>query len=98
MEETTIYYQFENGSVAERTVTGSGAVTPPEGATEVTEEEYRTARVAIEEANGQRRQERQAEERAQMKADYDALRALGVPVDTARRLTGFSGPGETDES
>ncbi|MEU5834456.1 hypothetical protein ABZ820_12400 [Streptomyces diacarni] len=99
VEEKTIYYRFPNGSVAERTVTGGAdEVTPPEGAVEISEEEYRAALAAIEEANEQRRQEQEAEAEAQRKADYEALRALGLPEETARRITGYTGPDESEES
>lgn len=93
MEEKTIYYRFPDGSVAERIVTGGdGDVTPPEGAVEITEEEYRAALAAIEEQIEQERQAQREAEQARIKADYEALRALGVPEETARRLTGYTGP------
>ncbi|MFF5668782.1 hypothetical protein ACFY8S_01375 [Streptomyces hygroscopicus] len=99
MEETTIYYRFPDGSVAERIITGGdGAVPPPGGAVEITEEEYRAALAAIEEQIEQERQEQQEAEQARIKADYDALRALGVPEETARRLTGYTGPDDPEES
>lgn len=34
----------------------------------------------------------QAKELAQLKADYDALIAAGIPAATARRITGYNGP------
>ncbi|MFD8509728.1 hypothetical protein ACFV27_01080 [Streptomyces antimycoticus] len=93
METRTIYYKFADGSIAERVITGAVEdVLPPEGAEEISEEEYRAALAAIEAANEQQRQEQEAEQQARMKADYEALRAVGVPEETARRLTGYMGP------
>ncbi|MEU8870423.1 hypothetical protein AB0D24_04520 [Streptomyces javensis] len=99
MDETTIYYRYDNGSVAKRVVAGAGEDIPvPDGATVITEEEYTAALAAIEEANEAQRQEEEAQHQAQVRADYDALRALGVPEETARRLTGYTGPDDPEES
>ena len=97
MEETTIHYQFENGSVAERVISGgTGDASPPVGASEITKEQYDAALAVIKEANEQQEAEERAAEQARIGADYEALRALGVPEDTARRLTGYTGPDQPD--
>lgn len=93
MEETVIYYQFGDGSVAERVVTGgTGTPTPPDGAVEITEAEYQAALATIVDENQQGRDDLEEEEQARAKGDYDALIALGMPEETARRLSGYRGP------
>lgn len=96
MEKTTIYYQYEDGSVAHRVTTGGAKPATPEGATEISEEEYRAALAAIEDANRERAEERRAEEQARAKADYEALLAAGIPEETARRMSGYTGPSEAE--
>lgn len=99
MEETTIYYQFPDGSVAERTVSGgTGDVEPPEGAVEITKEEYEAALAVIEEERERKRQEEKDAAEARAREDYEALRALGVPEETARRMSGYTGLSDPEES
>lgn len=99
MDTRTIYYKYADGSVAERVITGNGdEVPPPDGAEEISEEDYRAAFAAIEAANELEGQEQEAQHQARVKADYEALRAVGVPEDTARRLTGYTGPDSTADA
>lgn len=97
--ETTLYYRFPDGSVAMRTITGGdGTALPPLGATEITEEEYRAAYADLVERHRQQREEQEREEQERSQADYFALRAVGVPEETARRLTGYTGPDDPEAS
>lgn len=99
MEETTIYYQWPDGAVAERTVSGGAeTVTPPEGAVEITEEEYRAALATMEEEREREREKQKETEDAAIREDYEALRALGVPEETARRLSGYTGTDDPEVS
>lgn len=94
MAEAKLYYRTAGGVLASRVVTGESAQAPalPQGATLLTEAEHA-------QALGEVRAERQeyvdglvAAAEANQGSDYQALRALGVPEETARRLTGYTGP------
>ena len=90
--DRTIYYRFADGSVAEKVVTVPAedtVVTPPEGATEITKEQYDTELAAIEAANAAALAETQAADRARQREDYEALLAAGIPEATARRMSGY---------
>lgn len=58
----------------------------------ITKDEYDQLAAEMQAASDAKAAEADAAAAAQRKADYDALRALGVPEDTARRLTGYTGP------
>ncbi|MFJ5037925.1 hypothetical protein [Streptomyces parvulus] len=90
MNEVTLYFRSEDGSVSRRVscVPGDSPYTKP-GAVPISKDEYeqRLAEIlAVREAHvaGLLEQEEQ-----QQRDDYEALIALKVPVATARRLTGY---------
>lgn len=89
------YYSFPDGSVAERVVTTDdpGKVIPvPDGATEITADEYAARLAQIQAANEQQQADTQAAEAAAKKAAYDELRAAGISDAVARTLSGYQGP------
>jgi hypothetical protein len=90
MADASLYYRTAGGALASRTVTGDHAEAPPlpEGATALTEAEYADAQEQRQAHTQQLTQETEANQQA----DYEALRALGVPEATTRRLTGYMGP------
>lgn len=93
---TTRYYRFADGSIEAVEITGErGDHIPPEGATEITEEEYESTLADIRAAREARRAQQQQEDEARTRADYEALRSLGVPEGTARRLSGYMGGADT---
>ncbi|MGV9913404.1 hypothetical protein [Streptomyces tendae] len=98
MPDTTLYYRTAGGALASQAASGetAGAPSLPEGATALTREEYETELAAIEAARQEHAEELVAADEANQRADYQALRASGIPETTARRLTGFRGTGETD--
>ncbi|MEU1852936.1 hypothetical protein ABZ499_27635 [Streptomyces sp. NPDC019990] len=97
MAEATLYYRTAAGVLASRTVTGDQAELPalPEGATPLTEAEYADALADVEAQRHAYVEQLAQEAEANQKADYQALRAAGIPEATARRLSGYSGPDES---
>ncbi|WP_309317385.1 hypothetical protein [Streptomyces salinarius] len=98
MPDTTLYYRTADGALATQTVSGETAEAPalPEGATELTEAEYAAEFAAIEEARQEHAADLVAADEANQSADYEALRAAGIPEATTRRLTGYTGPDTAD--
>ncbi|MFK0063341.1 hypothetical protein ACIQTN_29450 [Streptomyces werraensis] len=91
MADATLYYRTATGALVSRAVTGE-APDLPEGATELTAEQYALELEAIEEARQEHVEDLVATDEANALADYQALRASGIPEATARRLTGYTGP------
>jgi hypothetical protein len=93
MAEATLYYRTADGVLTSRVVTGETVEEPalPEGATELTAEQYETALAAVNEARQEHAEELVATDQANAHADYEALLASGIPEATARRLTGYAG-------
>lgn len=98
MAETIQYFRTAGGVLASRTaITDAEEPQPlPDGATELTEEEYEAALVDVEAARQQYAEELVAADEANQRADYTALRTSGIPEETARRLTGYDGPDAED--
>ncbi|WP_405961296.1 hypothetical protein OG235_37180 [Streptomyces sp. NBC_00024] len=94
MAEARLYYRTDGGALVSRVVTGESAEAPalPEGATPLTEAEYTAALGVVEAEREEYKQELMAGEEAAQQADYDALKASGIPEATARRLSGYTGP------
>ncbi|MEV5929901.1 hypothetical protein ACPCSG_26960 [Streptomyces cellulosae] len=92
MADATLYYRTAEGSLVSRVVTGGGEPALPDGATALTEEEYLAALADVEAARQAHADELVAADEANQLADYQALRASGIPEATARRLTGYDGP------
>ncbi|MFE2424619.1 hypothetical protein [Streptomyces hokutonensis] len=88
MQEQTFYYEYPDGSVAER-VTAAADPVHPAGATLLTQDEYDSKRQAIEADLEQRKADVQAQESAQKKNAYDALVAAGFSADVAQTLSGY---------
>jgi hypothetical protein len=67
-------------------------VDTPEGCRRVEKDEY-DARMAEVQAEREAAEQAQREaDAARQKADYDALKALGLPEEMCRRLSGYTGP------
>ncbi|MER7742302.1 hypothetical protein ABTX34_28975 [Streptomyces sp. NPDC096538] len=94
MADVTLYYRDAEGTLVSRTVTGEGAQPPepPEGSTVLTTAEYETALAEVEAERQAYAQQLAETDQANQLADYQALRASGIPEATARRLTGYTGP------
>jgi len=91
MTMTTVYVQYPNGSVARlETTTDPAEVTLPEGAEQITGEQYDQALAAIQQTNARRRAELDEQLNQEARGDYEALLALNVPESTARRLSGYT--------
>ncbi|MGX1301318.1 hypothetical protein RKD35_002806 [Streptomyces albogriseolus] len=95
-EDVTLYYRTAGGVLATRRVSGDHAEAPdlPDGATPLTAEEYDTELAAVQAERQEYVDLLASEAAANQAADYQALRALNVPEETARRLTGYTGPGD----
>ncbi|WP_411092323.1 hypothetical protein [Streptomyces sp. 049-1] len=94
MPDTTLYYRTAGGALASQAASGETATAPelPEGATELTQEEYETALAEIQADRQDHADDLVAADETNQSADYQALRASGIPEATARRLTGYTGP------
>jgi hypothetical protein len=89
MTEQTFYYEYPDGSLAERVTTAADPV-HPQGVTLLTEAEYATKLEAAEAAQEQQQADIRAEETAAKKDAYDALIAVGIPEASARQISGYS--------
>jgi hypothetical protein len=98
VNETTLYLRYADGSVAQMVnTTPADDIPVPDGAEVITAEEYATAKAAITEANAARAAQLEQELQTKARADYDALVAVGVPQETAARLSGYTPPDETPD-
>ncbi|MBT3161530.1 hypothetical protein HTV80_00175 [Streptomyces sp. Vc74B-19] len=97
MNETlTFYYLYPDGSFGERKVTGVDHVHHPDGVVLLTQEEYAQKLADFEaQLEAEDAAAREAEQ-AQKRADYEALLALGVPAETASRMSGYVPPAEDE--
>lgn len=90
-EVTTVYVVYDDGSIDKITYSGSD-MPPLSKPGRVTDEAEYLARLAqLEAQNAAHVDDLQRAAQAQAKADYDALRAAGIPEATARRLSGYTG-------
>ncbi|WP_405477771.1 hypothetical protein [Streptomyces canus] len=88
MAEQTFYYEYPDGSIAER-ITTAADPEHPEGVALLTAAEYASKKAAIEAALAQQQADVQAAESAVKKNAYDALIAAGIPEEAARTLSGY---------
>jgi len=88
-ETLTQHYRLPGGVLAMRSVTGMDLPPLPKGAKAVTPEEYEAELSDLKGKKEAQQAQQAAEDQARMRGDYDALRALGVPEETASRLTGY---------
>ncbi|GGZ73350.1 hypothetical protein ACFOOM_00825 [Streptomyces echinoruber] len=96
MYEKTFYYLYPDGSITARTVVGDGPITHPEGVVLLSREEYEQRLAAIEAQRAQEAEDTRAAETEQKRLDYLALIALGLPPETASRITGYVPPPEPE--
>lgn len=90
MEETVLYYRNPDGGLISVRYTGIEPPAPPEGAVEITEEEYLAELAAIQAANAESAAAQRAQECAVMKEAYDLLRSLGMSDEAARTVSRWS--------
>ena len=92
-QEITWYALYEDGTLERFSTDAAGAepVLSRPGRF-ITEAEYLERLAQMEAESAARAAELDRQAAAQRKADYDALIALGVPEETARRLSGWTGP------
>ncbi len=93
----TFYYLYPDGSFAKRTVTGVDHVRHPDGVVLLTEQEYAQKLVEFEAQQAADEAAAREAELAQRRADYEALLALGMPEETASRLSGYTPPADGDD-
>ena len=89
-ESQSQFFRLADGVLAAQTVTGTSLPDLPEGATLITQEEYEEGLKALQAERDEYRARLDTEDQERMQDDYDALRKLGVPEGTARRLTGYA--------
>ncbi|MEF3119505.1 hypothetical protein [Streptomyces chrestomyceticus] len=84
------YFRMPDGALSARHTDGhSGEVMLPGGATALTRKEYERALNELNAANAEQINQQMEAERAQLRTDYEALLAAGIPEGTARRITGY---------
>ncbi|PSK57990.1 hypothetical protein B0E38_01835 [Streptomyces sp. 111WW2] len=93
-ETTTFYVLFDDGSASLMTSTTGEEPPLPKPGRFVDQTEYEERRDAIRAEREEYVAELQAEDERRTREDYEALIATGVPEATARRLSGYTGPGE----
>ncbi|MGW5925221.1 hypothetical protein ACWF2L_03105 [Streptomyces anulatus] len=101
MENSTRYYRFPDGSFTATEFSGfeEGEAPVPDGAVEITAQEYESGVAALEAAREQWAADQRAAETAAACEDYDALIAAGIPEATARRMSSCAAVEvESDES
>lgn len=98
MAEATLFYRTAGGMLASRTRTSDSGEAPalPAGATPLTEAEHADARAQVLADHAEYVDGLVAAAEANQSTDYQALRALGVPEETARRLTGYTGAADEE--
>lgn len=91
MEAAEHFYRLAGGGLIARTVSGTVAADPeiPQGATRLSKSAYERALVDVRTERATHADEVRAADDATRRGDYEALVALHVPEDTARRLTGY---------
>lgn len=90
----TFYYLHPDGSITERTVTGVDDVVHPEDVALLSAAEYAQRLADIQAEREREAEETRHAENEQKRADYEALIALGLPAETASRITGYYPPTE----
>ncbi|MGW3447362.1 hypothetical protein [Streptomyces sp. NPDC001076] len=93
-EETAVvsYVIYEDGTAGRIEVTAGAMPELPRPGTMVTEEVYQAKVAALEELAVKAVADLEAAEQARARADYTALVLLGLGEETARRLSGYTGP------
>lgn len=90
---TTWYAIYDSGKVERISARGDGPQPVLAGPGRyVTLSEYNAAVAAVQSTVATARANRDATQNTNLKADYDALRALGVSDASARRMSGYTGP------
>ncbi|AXE76020.1 hypothetical protein [Streptomyces atratus] len=86
------YYRYADGSVSEREYSGDGEPDVPEGASEITQQEYEEAKAALDAEQAEHVAAIDAEAQERARQDYEALIAAGIPPETAARMSGYNPP------
>lgn len=91
--EKTLYLKYTDGHLG--TITSSvwddTDIPVPEGAEAIDEATYDALKAELDAAAAQDEADAAAADSARQKADYDAMIALGLPDEMARRLSGWQG-------
>lgn len=95
-DAVTYWVIYDDGSIGKIETTG-GPPTLPKPGRFVTEEEYRERAEELDAAHREHLERLRREEEARTWADFKALLDAGVPEETARRLSGYTGPVEGPE-
>jgi hypothetical protein len=89
MQEHVRYYRTPGGAIGEIRESHPGSTPLPEGAVELTEQEWQQEMADWQAAKDAHVADLRAADAARQQEDYEALRAAGLPEATARRLSGF---------
>ncbi|MFB7496104.1 hypothetical protein ACFC09_15655 [Streptomyces sp. NPDC056161] len=92
MDETIFYYLNPDGAVSLRAYVGVDEITHPQDAVILTREEYESRLAAIEAQHEAEAAATRDQEQAQKRADYEALITLGLPAESAARISGYTPP------
>lgn len=86
-----VFYRFEDGSTGAMQAEGAELFIP-EGATQISYEEWQADQDALKAAREAREAAEAAEREAALKSAYLELRALGLSDAAARAISGYTGP------
>ncbi|MCF3960600.1 hypothetical protein [Streptomyces fuscigenes] len=87
----TAWVQYEDGSLGSITVTGGQLPELARPGRLITQAEFETLNAAMSAAHTSRLQDMAEEETARQTREYQDLRKAGIPEETARRLSGYTG-------
>jgi hypothetical protein len=90
LQQHVRYFRAPNGSIGEVIESHPGATGLPEGAIEITEDEYRATLAELDAARAEYVAELLAADTARQREAYEALLAAGIPEQVARHLSGYT--------
>lgn len=99
-EPRTYWVIYDDGSAGRAEVVSADDEPPvlAKAGRLVTETEYDAYVAGLAAEREEHLAEVRAQEEAQAREDYEALRAAGVPEATARRMSGYTGPAAPEDS
>lgn len=103
MGDKVRYFQHPGGAVSELTATAGRPVLMPEGTREISEKTYRRKLAVLQAQAHEQAAAIEEEGLRQRRGDYEALLGVGMPEESARRMSRYQGdpdtaPGDQDVS
>lgn len=96
-EMTTYFVVYDDGATGRIETTGTEPPQLARAGTLVSESRYQARLVQIQEEYARYVHELKEADEERIRHDFEALAALGIPAETAGRLTGYVLPGPDDD-